>query len=258
MRTICAHYLRNPHVLQPSKCGDRALCYTKSAKDMKTLWIRTLLSVIGTALFLWVLLFLPAQSLTFWQAWIFWSIFSVAVTIISFYFLKKDPNFMESRLKAGPIAEKEKSQKIIQAFSSLFFMALLIIPGFDFRFHWSSVPLVLVIFGNACVLAGFWIVYLVFSENNFASATIQIGKGQRVISTGPYRFIRHPMYAGAGLMVGAMPLALGSYWAFIPVLLMGVGIVLRIFHEEKYLTKNLKGYGDYCRKVSYRIIPFVW
>lgn len=165
---------------------------------------------------------------------------------------------MESRLKAGPIAEKEKSQKIIQAFSSLFFMVLLIIPGLDFRFHWSFVPFVLVLFGDVCILVGFWIVYLVFAENNFASATIQIGKGQRVISTGPYRFIRHPMYAGAGLLVGAMPFALGSYWAFIPVVLMGVGIVLRIFHEEKYLTKKLKGYKDYCRKVSYRLIPFVW
>jgi protein-S-isoprenylcysteine O-methyltransferase Ste14 len=165
---------------------------------------------------------------------------------------------MERRLHAGPLTEKEKSQRIIQIFSSVFFLSLLIEPGLDFRFHWSSVPVPLVLVGDIGVLLGFWIVFLVFRENGFASATIEIRKGQKVIATGPYRFIRHPMYAGASLLVGSMPFALGSYWAFLFVGLMGAGLVARILKEESYLSKNLPGYTAYCQTVRYRLIPFIW
>lgn len=225
---------------------------------MNNLKGRTYFSVIGTLLYIWIFLFIPAWSLHFWQAWIFWFVFSIPVIGITLYFLKKDPVFMESRLKAGPIAEKEKSQKWIQLVLSFFFLSFLILPGLDFRYHWSSVSVILVVIGDLFVLLGFWMVFLVFKENSFASATIEINKNQKVISTGLYKYIRHPMYAGAALLVGVMPIALGSYWTFLFVIPMGIGVVLRILNEEKYLQKNLVGYTAYCKKVPYRLIPFVW
>jgi protein-S-isoprenylcysteine O-methyltransferase Ste14 len=225
---------------------------------MSSVQKRTYLSVIGTIAYIWAFLFIPAWSIYFWQAWIFWSIFSILVIIISVYFLKTNPTFMESRLHVGPLAEKEKSQKIIQFFSSIFFLLVLIIPGFDFRYHWSSIPVSLVLFADFCIVIGFWIVFLVFKENTFASAIIQIGKNQKVIQSGPYQYIRHPMYAGAALLVGAMPIALGSYWAFLFVIFMGIGLVFRIIYEEKLLLQQLSGYKKYYTRVRYRLIPFVW
>ncbi|MCX6732707.1 MAG: isoprenylcysteine carboxylmethyltransferase family protein [Candidatus Roizmanbacteria bacterium] len=225
---------------------------------MDSLTRRTYVSVIGTLIFVWIFLFIPAWSLSFWQAWIYWGAFSIPVIVISLYFLKKNPVFMESRLKAGPTAEKELAQKIIQFFLSLFFIALLVIPGFDYRLHWSFVPIQLVIGGDILVLLGFWAVHMVFNENTFASATIQIHNKQKVISTGLYKYVRHPMYAGAGILIIGTPLALGSYWAFLPVLGMGVGVVFRLLHEERYLLQHLPGYKKYCEKVKHHLIPFVW
>ncbi len=221
----------------------------------------TLQSLIGLAqliLILAVLLFLPTWSFHYWQAWIFLLVFAVSVLLITLYFLQKDPRLIESRLKAGPAAEQEKSQKVIQTLASLFFILPFIIASLDHRFGWSHVPTYLVLLGDVLVALGLYIVFLVFRENSFTSATIEVQEEQRVISTGPYAVIRHPMYSGAFIMLLGVPLALGSWWALIFVFLLFAAIVWRLLEEEKFLAKNLLGYTNYRQKVRYRLIPFIW
>ncbi len=225
---------------------------------MNSLAAKSFIGLAQLIVVLAILLFLPAWSFNYWQAWIFLLIFSISVFIITLYFLREDPKLIESRLKAGPGAEQQTSQKIIQALASLFFILPFIIASLDHRFGWSNVPTHLVILGDLFVALGLFFVFLVFRENTFTSATIELRDEQQVISTGPYALVRHPMYAGAFTMLLGVPLALGSWWAFIPVFLLFAAIVWRLLEEEKFLAKNLSGYAAYREKVHYRLIPFIW
>ena len=218
-------------------------------------------AMVGLAQMLIVMalaLFVSAWSLHYWQGWTFLAVFSVAVTIITFYFLKHDPALIERRIKAGPVAEQKTTQKIIQALASLCFIALLVVPGLDYRFGWSRVPTFMVLAGDVLVVAGLYIVFLVFRENSFTSAIIEVGKDQTVIATGPYRFVRHPMYAGAILMLLGMPLALGSTWGLLFCVPIYAVIVWRLIDEESYLRTNLNGYADYCARTPYHLIPWIY
>ena len=159
---------------------------------------------------------------------------------------------------AGAIAETRISQKIIQAFANVFFIGLLVFPGLDHRFHWSNVINFIVIFADIFIVIGFIIVHLVFKENTFTSATIEIDKDQIVVSSGLYSIVRHPMYLGGLIIVVFMPLALGSYWALFSAVPLIIAIIARLLDEEKYLKKDLKGYEEYCLKVKRHLIPFVW
>lgn len=228
------------------------------AASTQALTRRALFGVATFLTALWILLFLPAWSLYFWQAWIFWLVFSIPVLLITLYFLKRDPDLIQRRLSGGPAAERERSQKIIQAFASVFFIAEIVVPALDHRFHWSDVPPVLVISGDLLVAMGFVVTFLVFKENSFASAVIEVDRSQTVISTGPYRLVRHPMYAGALLMELFTPLALGSYWTLLLVPLMFLTLIRRLLDEEKFLAIHLPGYDAYCQKTRYRLIPLVW
>jgi protein-S-isoprenylcysteine O-methyltransferase Ste14 len=205
-----------------------------------------------------VLLFLPAWSLRFWAAWIYLGVSSASSWWITFHFLKHDPGLVERRLRAGPAAEKETSQKIILSAAVVLWCALIILPGLDHRFHWSSVPVPVVLAADALVVAGYAIVFRVFQENSFASSTVVVHADQRVISSGPYRLVRHPMYSGGALMLLATPLALGSGWDMTVAILLCAVIVIRLLHEERFLSRNLPGYAEYCAKVRCRLIPFVW
>jgi protein-S-isoprenylcysteine O-methyltransferase Ste14 len=205
-----------------------------------------------------IAIFLPAWSLNFWQAWLFLFVFSICVLAITIYFLKKDPKLIEGRLKAGPTAEKVKSPKIIQIFASLFFIMLPVVSGFDHHFRWSNVPIYLIIVGDAFIVLGYMIIFFVFKENSYASGIIEVEKEQKAISTGPYGAIRHPMYAGALLMLSFIPIALGSFWALIFVFPMFAIIIFRLLNEEKLLSKELLGYKEYCQTTRYRLIPYVW
>jgi protein-S-isoprenylcysteine O-methyltransferase Ste14 len=226
-----------------------------NAKDIKRKAINGFLFLFIT---MGLAIFLPARSLNYWQEWVYWFIFSSCCFYATIYFLKNDLRLIESRLSAGPVSEKEISQKIIQSFASIFFIAMLVIPGFDFRYHWSEIPSFLVIIADGFVFLGFWIIFLVFKENSFASSIIEVGSDQKVISTGPYRLVRHPMYSGGILLCMFTPIALGSYLGIIPACGVSIVIVFRLLDEEEFLSYNLEGYKEYCEKVCYRLIPWIW
>jgi len=177
---------------------------------------------------------------------------------ITAYLWKRDPELLARRVEAGPVEEKEKTQKIIKVFASLLFISILIVPSLDHRFGWSNVPLYIVIIGDILVVLGFFLVFLVFKENTFAAATIEIATDQKIITTGPYSMVRHPMYSGALIMLFGTPLALGSWWGLLVFIPFTLIIILRLLDEEKFLSKNLTGYNEYCQKVRYRLIPFLW
>jgi protein-S-isoprenylcysteine O-methyltransferase Ste14 len=228
---------------------------TETAGNLRT---RALLGSAKFLILMGLLLFVPAGTTGFWQAWVFWLVFSTSALLITLYFLKRDPELVERRLKAGPAAEKETSQKIIQVLASACSLLIIAVAGLDHRFGWSNVPKWLVIVSNVFVAAGFLITFLVFRENSFTSAVIEVSPDQRVISTGPYRFVRHPLYAGALLMFLFAPMALGSYRALLVVPLLVAVLVWRLLEEERFLERNLPGYRAYRRKTRYRLVPAVW
>jgi protein-S-isoprenylcysteine O-methyltransferase Ste14 len=161
-------------------------------------------------------------------------------------------------LKAGPLAEKQKRQKVIQWFANFFFVALIILPGIDHHLHWSQLSVPLITLGDILVAIGLAVIFFVFRENSYTSGVIEVGKGQMVISTGPYRLVRHPMYAGAIVLILGIPLALGSSWGLLLCLPMVAVIVWRLLDEEKYLSTNLAGYRDYCTITRYRLVPGIY
>jgi protein-S-isoprenylcysteine O-methyltransferase Ste14 len=217
-----------------------------------------LLGLLRLQVILALVIFLPSGSLHYWQGWLFWLVFFACVLVVTLYFVKHDPHLIENRMKAGPGAEQQRSQKIIQAFTGTLAAALVIVSGLDHRYGWSSVPTPIVLLGDALVVLGFAIVYQVFKENSFAASTIKVEAEQRVISTGPYAIVRHPMYVGGALMLLATPLALGSFVALPIGVALTAAIVVRLLDEERYLTTNLTGYDAYCREVKYRMLPIVW
>ncbi len=208
--------------------------------------------------FMGAALFLPAWTLNFWQAWVYLIIFAAASALTTVYLWKHDHKLLESRVKAGPRAEKEAIQKPIQVLASLAFIGTLVLPSLDHRLHWSHVPSVCVIAADALVALGFLAVFFVYKENTFTSATIEVAPDQRVISTGLYAYVRHPMYAGALIMLFATPIALGSWWGILMSIPMTLVIVLRLLNEERFLQTSLPGYTEYCLKVRYHLAPYIW
>jgi protein-S-isoprenylcysteine O-methyltransferase Ste14 len=161
-------------------------------------------------------------------------------------------------MSGGPLAEKRPVQRFIMWCTSAGFVALLVVPGLDHRFGWSVVPAGAVVVGDLLVAIGFYLIHRVYRENTFSSATIEVAEHQKVISTGPYAVVRHPMYASASLYLLATPLALGSYWGFVPVVAMLPFLIWRLLDEERFLADNLPGYAEYRTRVPRRLVPFVW
>jgi protein-S-isoprenylcysteine O-methyltransferase Ste14 len=219
---------------------------------------RTVLGFVQLIIVLGIFLFTPAWTLAYWQAWAYLCVFAASSASITLYLWKKDRKLLERRINAGPKAENEKSQKLIQLIASFAFVGAMVLPSLDHRFSWSVVALPLVLAGDVLVVLGFLIVFLVFKENTFTAATIAVATDQKVVSTGPYAVVRHPMYSGALVMLLGTPLALGSWWGLLMFIQMTFLIAWRARDEERFLFKNLSGYPEYCQGVRYRLVPFVW
>ena len=215
-------------------------------------------AIVRTLIVLIAAVFLPVGTLNYWQGWVCLLAFSVPATAITVYVAKNDPALLERRLKAGPRAEKEKGQKIVQAITSVVFLADFVFPAFDHRFGWSSVPASASMAGALLMVLGFAITFEVFKANSYTSGIIEVAAEQKVVSTGPYAIMRHPMYSGAWIMLFGIPLALGSFWGMLVNIPLFAGIVWRLLDEEKFLARNLDGYKEYCQKVKWRLAPFVW
>ena len=224
-------------------------------QEMKALKKKIAIRFSLIPLFLGLIIFLPAGTLIFWQAYTYFAILVIPMISVIFYFLKKDPKFLERRTRAK---EKEKQQNLLSIFSTAIFLAGFIITGLDHRFAWSNVPVYIVITADIIVLLGYLIILFVFKQNSYASRIVEVSKNQKVISTGLYRIVRHPMYLGILIMFLPTPIALGSYWALIPLSVLPVILILRILNEEKVLSNNLEGYYEYCQKTRFRLIPFIW
>jgi protein-S-isoprenylcysteine O-methyltransferase Ste14 len=225
---------------------------------MDNLIVRTILGFAFLMLVLALALFLPAGTLNFWQAQVYLADFALCTILITAYLIAYDRELLAGRVNAGPAAETQRAQQIIQGLASLFFIGMFIAPGLDFRFGWSHVPPILSLIADGFVALGFYIVFLVFRANSYTRATIEVSAQQTVITSGPYRVVRHPMYAGASVLVIFTPIALGS-WVAIPfALALILVVVVRLLDEERFLAANLSGYQEYRRKVRYRLIPFIW
>lgn len=220
------------------------------------------LKALAGLLFLFVvmaaLLFVPAGTSDYWQAWTFLAVYFASSLALTLYLMKEDPALLQRRMRGGPAAEKEPVQKIIMVMTSLGFIGLLVVPALDHRFAWSTMPPYLALAGDVLVGIGWLAIFLVFRENSFTSATIELAPDQKVISSGPYALVRHPMYAGALVMLLGIPIALGSWWGILIVAAMLPALIWRLFEEEKFLARNLAGYVAYQNRVRYRLIPMVW
>jgi protein-S-isoprenylcysteine O-methyltransferase Ste14 len=226
-------------------------------KSMSSLATRAAAQTAGF-LILFALIFVAAGTIHFWQGWLFCLSFWFSTIAIGVYLIKRDPALLERRMRFGPRAESRPIQKIIVTIAFVMFVALAILPALDHRFGWSRVPAVIVVIANIFIVATFGLFVRVLRENTFAASTITVEAGQRVISTGPYRHVRHPMYAGALLLIFAMPIALGSLWG-LPVSAIAIPVLIaRIVDEERALSAKLPGYDNYRRAVPYRLIPHVW
>jgi protein-S-isoprenylcysteine O-methyltransferase Ste14 len=214
--------------------------------------------LLVTLLVMGGLLFVAAGTVDYWQAWVFLGVFGASGLAITVYLMKRDPKLLARRVRGGPTAEKEPTQKIIQTFTALGFIAMLVVPALDHRWHWSAVPPEAVVAADILVVVGFVLIYFVYKENSFASATIELAPEQKVISTGPYALVRHPMYFGGLLMLLGMAVALGSWYGLLALVAMMPALLWRLRDEEKFLVKRLQGYSEYRNKVRYRLVPFVW
>jgi protein-S-isoprenylcysteine O-methyltransferase Ste14 len=208
--------------------------------------------------FFGVVLFWPAGTFNYWQAWVFIAILIVMSTGPSVYWGRRKPEVLRRRMKSGPMAETRPAQKVATVGIVATVLAVSVVSAFDHRFGWSQVPIWIVVVGNILVAVGLGMALQVVNQNEYAAATITVEAQQPVISTGLYGVVRHPMYAFASLMIVGMPLALDSYWGLVAVVPAVAVFALRIADEEKMLRQELAGYDEYTRKVRYRLVPGVW
>ena len=202
-----------------------------------------------------VLIFLPAGTFSYYNGWLFMGVLFIPMMIAGIVMMIKNPKLLSSRLD---VKEKQKEQGLVIKLSGLMFIVGFIVAGLDFRFGWIKIAAWIPhVFAGVLVLA--YILWAeVLRENTYLSRTIKVEKNQKVIDTGLYAIVRHPMYTASVILFLAMPLVLGSLVAFFVFLLYPIIIIIRILYEEKYLEKELVGYTEYKKKVKYRLIPFIW
>ncbi len=202
-----------------------------------------------------VVIFLPAGTLAFWEGWLYLAVLLGPALAIFPWLLKNSPELLANRMR---MKEKARTQQWVVSISGVFMVAAYILPGFDFRWGWSDVSWPVVLAADGLVVLGYLLVIRVFQVNRFASRVVEVRQAQTVIDTGPYAWVRHPMYTGTILMYLASPVALGSYWAILPALLIVPVLVVRILDEEALLHRELPGYTAYTERVRSRLFPGVW
>lgn len=218
-------------------------------------WKKTAIIYVIAFVAIFLMLFLPAGTLEYWEGWIYIGIMFIPAFFVIIYFLKTDPGFLEKRFQ---FKETERVQSIIVKITGILFFIGFLIPGLDHRFGWSKIPIEIVILSEVIIFLNYLLVVLVFKTNRYAARTIRVEKNQQVISNGPYAIVRHPMYLGTMIMYLFTPIALGSYWALPFFLVIPIALVARILNEEELLLRKLPGYKEYCQKTRYRLIPFIW
>ena len=201
------------------------------------------------------LLFIPANSFTYWNGWLFMGLLFIPMFIAGIVLMIKNHELLKKRLNAK---EKENEQKLVLLFSGLMFVFGFIVAGLNYRFKWVELPNIVIIISSFLFIIAYILYAEVLRENKYLSRTIEIQENQKIIDTGLYGIIRHPMYAVTMLLFLVIPLILGSIISFVIFLIYPVIISKRIKNEEKVMEKELKGYSDYKRKVKYKILPFVW
>ncbi len=225
---------------------------------MKKLIVPMLRTIMIGFIALGIVIFLPAGTLNYWQGWVFIVVFSAATNALGLYFSLKDPALLERRMKFGPAKETSPAQKIIMWLILVGVLVMLVLPVLGYRFRLAPVSPAVSLIGDGLVVLGLFIDLIVMRENSFGGSTIETVEGQRVISSGPYALIRHPMYAGVLVMCAGIPLALGSWLGFAVFALTIPVLVWRILDEEKLLRRELPGYVEYAQKVQYRLVPYLW
>jgi protein-S-isoprenylcysteine O-methyltransferase Ste14 len=206
-------------------------------------------------LFLGALFFLTAGTFRYWEAWVYLGVIFIPMLFVMIYLIRYNPELLERRMR---MRERRQEQSIIIKLAILVMALAFVLPGLDKRFGWSHPSTALIVIADVLVLVGYAIVFLVFRENRYAARTVAVDEEQKVINSGPYAVVRHPMYVGMLLMYVFSPLALGSYWAMLPALILVPIIIARIVNEEIVLKQDLPGYEAYIQKTKYRLIPGIW
>lgn len=204
-----------------------------------------------------LLLFLPAGTFDYWQAWVFLAVFTLSTWIPSVYLLRTSPDALQRRMR-GPLAETRTVQRIVIAAIYVCFPAMFVVSALDHRFGWSAVPAAVCLVGDVLVAIGLGEAMLVVVQNAYAAVNVTVEAGQQLVATGLYGLVRHPMYTGNIILMVGIPLALGSYWGLLFVVPGLVVLVVRIRDEEKMLVQELDGYSEYRNQVRYRLVPRVW
>ena len=219
------------------------------------LFLQALKKIIAGFVAIGLLLYLPAGTLHYWNAWVFVAILFVPMFFLGIVMLFKSPKLLEKRLDAK---EKVNEQKWVVALSGIMFIAAFVVAGLNFRYSWHSLPDYVIWSGTVIFLLSYLMYAEVMRENAFLSRTIEIQENQKVIDTGLYGVVRHPMYSATLLMFLSIPLILGSLVSFVIMLAYIPIIAIRMRSEEKILEEGLKGYKDYKKKVKYKVLPFAW
>lgn len=228
---------------------------TSSHLPRRQLVAKALVRLVAAFVILLAILLLPAGTVAYWEAWAYLSVLFVAVTLVLFYLLVNDPDLLERRMRTK---EKSAEQTLIVKLGSVCYVLAFLVPGLDRRLGLSHVPVAAVVMADVLVLLGYGLFILVLRENRYASRVVEVEQGQRVVTTGPYAIVRHPMYFAVLVMFLFTPVALGSWWAVIAVLPLVAVLVARIRNEEQLLAKELEGYEGYTQITRYRLIPGVW
>lgn len=223
--------------------------------DVKAIKKSAIIRMILAFLIMGLAFFPTAGTIRFWEAWAYMATLLVPMLIFGIRMFRRDPKFLERRLKTR---EKRKEQKLIMKLAIFPFILIYLIPGLDRRFGWSDVPVYMVVAGLILSLGGYLMILYVFRVNTYASRVVEVAAEQKVITTGPYSRVRHPMYTAAIILYGVTPLALGSYWALIPAVLILPVFAFRLIDEENELMEHLHGYREYTEKVKNRLIPGIW